>query len=118
MGRNGPATIDVARATAEPLSGNEDPGSSVRHQSRIKGSIGRRLFMLVQFTQQSEDEGAELPVYVLYRINPYRPAENPAHIGFDRYADNLDILLCFNEGDDVAEMACGKIAYIVTSLAH
>jgi hypothetical protein len=102
----------------EPLSGNEEPRFTVRQHSRIEGSIGRRPSMLIRFAQQRENKGAESPVDVLYSINSHGTAENPAHIGLDRHADDLDALLCLDEGDNVAKMAHSKIAYVITLLAH
>src|SRR6476620_7368768 len=62
-------------------------------------------------------KGLSFRYMVLNGVYSYRTAENPAHIGFDGYANDLDVFLCFNEGHDVTKMACGKIADIVTFLA-
>src|SRR5262245_25960216 len=76
------------------------------------------LLSSVQFTQQGEGERAELPVDVLDAIYSHGPAENPAHVGFDGHADDLDILLRFDDCNDVSEMTCSKIADIAALLAH
>jgi len=60
---------------------------SARDHPRTRGSVAGWLSVFVQFTHQSQGKGAEFVIYVLYGIDSYRAAENPADIGFDGYAD-------------------------------
>src|SRR5262245_21068339 len=74
--------------------------------------------LVIQFTEKSEGEGAEFSVYVLNAIYSHGTAKDIAHIGFDRHANNLNAFLRLNEGNDIAKMACRKIADIIPFFAH
>src|SRR5262249_17266733 len=100
----------------EPLS--ENLRQALRSATIPNQGIDCRLVLVSRFTQQIQSKRTEFPVYVLYGIHSYATAENPAHIGLERHADNLGFLLCFKAGNDVVKMPRRKMADIIAFLAY
>ena len=85
------------RATGRGASllGNDEPGSSALHHFQSMAVAAESFLCLCGSRSKARMKGlyAFFPVYVLYGVYSYRAAENPAHIGLDRYANNLDVFL-------------------------
>ena len=79
----------------------------------------RRTVFLCSFNSRNKARAKGLSFRYMSSTEFYShgTAENPAHVGFDGHADNLDIFLRFNEGNDITKMARGEIADIVALLA-